>query len=157
MQKEKWKLKVNCLTPKGKSEKAAHEWKKQFPTFKKPIEEKVINDHEFYWIYEFDKEKQMQLFQKKTILAEIGIKKFYRVIMGAGSRANKIGKKLKWGTEKMTRWALRRINKRLKKENKDSINDFKDIINMEDEEAMREFLTKDLIVCEIIEEDEKQD
>lgn len=150
MKEKKLRLRVTCLTPKGKAEKAMKEWRKQFPTFKKPIEEKIISDSEFYWVYEFGKEKKMYTFQKKVMLAEIGIKKFYYMIMGTSNKANKMMKKFSWNIERARRWALRRINKKMQKEGKESIDDFKDIINMTDEKEMRKFLKKEIIKCEFL-------
>jgi hypothetical protein len=145
---EKLRLKVICLTPKGKAEKCAKEWRKQFPTFKKPIEQKVVNDSKFYWIYEFEKEKEMYRFNKKIAMVQTTIKRFYYIIMGTSTRANRLKKKMSWGLDKARRWALKRINKQLGKGKE--IDDFKDLFNMEDEAEMRKFLEKDIIQAKII-------
>jgi len=149
MQEKRLRLKITCLTPKGKAKKASKEWRKQFPTFKKPVEQKIINDSKFYWIYEFKKEKDMYHFQKKTVLAAIGIKRFYYMIMGASKKANKMKKKCNWGLEKARKWALKRINKNITDADK-KIDDFRDIINMEDEKDMRKFLKKDIITYKFL-------
>ncbi len=153
MKEKKLRLKVTCLTPKGKAEKAMKEWRKQFPTFKKPIAEKIVNDSKFYWVYEFEKEKKLYTFQKKVMLAELSIKKFYYLIMSVSNKANHMAKKFKWNMDRARRWAIKRINKRMQKEGKESIDDFKDIINMTDEVEMRKFLKKEIIKCEFLEDE----
>jgi len=151
MQNKKLRLKVTCLTPKGKAEKCKEEWKKQFPTFKKVVEEKVVNDSEFYWVYEFDKENDMYKFNKKILMTQATIKRFYYIIMGASGRTNRLMKKFNWGIDRARRWALKKINKQLGKGKE--IDDFKDIINMEDEKEMREFLQQEIIKTEFVGEE----
>ena len=148
MKDKMYQLKVVCLTPKGKADKCIVEWRRQFPTLKKPIKEKLVNDSKFYYTYEFDNETKAVKFARKVMMAQVTIRQFYNLLMGTSNRANKLGKKFKWGVDKMSRWALKRINKKLGKGKE--IDDFKDIINMEDEVEMRAFLEKDIIQAEFI-------
>jgi len=157
----KYYLKVTCYTPKNKAEKCMKEWKKQFPTFKKPIKSEIVNPQEFYWIYEFDKEKDMLFFNKKVLLAEGGIKKVYRFMLKFFKRANKLLNKSVWTTKKVKRWLINRWDKVMagNKEEKDKIDnmsevEFKEHLKMEDEADIREFLEKEVIVTEFLSETE---
>ena len=77
----KYKIKVNCLTPKNQAQKCMEKWKRRFPTFKKPIEQKRVSDHEFYWIYKIEGLDNAVKFQTKVLLLEDPIKKVMRFEM----------------------------------------------------------------------------
>jgi len=159
---ETMKLKTTCITPKGKAKKCIVEWRKQFPTFKKPIKEKLVSDSEFYWIYEFDKEKDLLHFHKKVLMAEEGIKKMYNFMFKFFTRANKMLNKSVWTTKKIKNWLVNQYKKKVQgnEEQIDKIKkmndeEFKKYIKIEDEEEMREFLTKQLIKCEVFNNETK--
>ena len=150
------RLKISCYTPKGKAVKCEKEWKRQFPSFKKPTKTEIPNDSEFYWIYDFEKEKKMYSFQKKCLLAEVGIRKLYAFMIRFFSRANKLLNKSAWTAKKVKNWLVKRWKKTMKG-NEEEIEKitamdeetFKDYIKIEDLEDMRKFLERDSLIVAV--------
>ena len=150
-------LKVTCFTPSGKSEKCEHEWRKQFPTFKTPVESKIVNDHEFYWVYGFDKDKDMYNFQKKVMLAETSIRKLYRFMIKFFTRANKLMNKSAWTVKKVKKWLMKMWKKNIagdedavKKMDAMSDEQFKEYIKLEDKDDMELFLEGEIITTKYL-------
>ena len=163
---EKHLLKITCYTPKGKSVACEKEWKKQFPSFKKPIKKGIPNDSEFFWIYDFKELKKMYTFQKKCLLAEGGIRKLYRFLIRFFNRCNRLMNKSAWSVKKVRNWMVKRWKKTMKpgdNSNDDQVakieamddEQFKEYIKIEDLEDMQKFLEKDsLILAEYLGEGE---
>ena len=64
------KLKVTCFTPKGKAADCIKGWALQkVMSFKAPIEAKIVNDSEFYYIYQYENQKQVNNAMFKKIPA----------------------------------------------------------------------------------------
>lgn len=155
-------LKITCHTPKGKAKQCEKEWRKQFPSFKKPIKKAIPDESHFWWIYEFDKEKDLYSFQKKCLLAETGIRKMYGFMIRFFKRANKLMNKSAWTAKKVKNWIIKRWEKTMKG-NEDQIErvklmdeqEFKDYIKINDLEEMEKFLARDqLIETKMIDEGE---
>lgn len=154
----KYKVKVTCYTPKGKSKKCETEWRKQFPSFKKPVKVGIPSGSQFFWIYEFNKDKDVYIFQKKCILAEQSIRKVYGFMIRFFNRANKLMSKSAWTAKKVKNWLIKRWKKSVSG-NEDEIDKlksmdeetFKEYIKIEDLEQMKKFLSREeLIKVEIL-------
>lgn len=147
------KLKIVCKTPdwiSNSAEKAAESFgMRYFSALKKPIETKIIDKGTFYYIYEYEKEKDMyKIIQGKIPKAEATIRKFYLIVIGLVKRANKMGKKGAWTIEKTRRWILRQFSK--KGGDSKEMENFIDAIELEDLDLMMKFLTEELFTYEIL-------
>ena len=154
------KIKVTCLTPKGKAVQCEKEWRKQFPTFQKPIDKGITSDSEFYWVYEFDKLTDMYIHNKKYLMAAWTIRKFYGFMIRSFTRAVKLANRSEWGTRKVRNWLLKKYNKSKVKDEKTiekiktmKDDELKEWIKLEDKEEIEAFLKTDIIVTKYMGED----
>ena len=152
------KLKITCYTPKGKAKECEKQWRKQFPSFKKPIDKGIPNDSEFFWVYEFDKETDLYKFHKRVMLASGAIKKVYRHMIKFFTRAVNLLNRGGWRAKKAKNWLIKRWNKAFKddKDMEEKIKkmpdtEFLEWIKLDDKEEILEFLEKEIIVTEVLE------
>jgi len=146
------KLKIICHTPKGKAKASAKSFKRYFSVLKRPIDSKIIGDNKFFYVYEYETQKEVdKVINHKIPKAEMAIRSFYSTIMALVDRANKLGKKGAWNVLKMKRWIMRRLIKKYQdKETVKGFEDFLDAIDMSDKKEMMDFLTKPLIEHEVL-------
>ena len=152
-QGKKYKLKITCLTPKGKAKRCMKDWQKSLMVFNKPIKRGVISDIEFYYIYEFDKLNDMYTFNKRILALQPKIKLVYGAIIRIVKRANKIMNKGRWATKKVKRWFMKRIRDvdTLSMVDAMSEEEFKDYLAFSDVDDINAFLKKDIIKTEFLE------
>ena len=150
MKEKSLRLKVTCLTPKGKAEKASKSFgMRYFDLLNKPLETKIVSDTEFYYVYEYKKEKTMENMINKKIPAGIQkIRGIYLLIIHLVDKGNKLGKKGAWTVERVRRWMLKRLNKQVK--NPRELEDFVDAIDIKDKNEIMELLAKDMISYKIL-------
>ena len=148
----KYKLKIICYTPKGKAKKCSKGFGMQyFSSMKKPIKTALVSDSEFYYIYEYEKEKDMlKLINIKIPKAEKNIRAFYITLIHLKERANSLAKKGAWKVEKAKRWIMKQLRKKVK--NPKEYDDFVDAMDLSDKDYMMEFLSKPLFEWFIMEE-----
>jgi len=146
------KLKITCYTPKGKAEPSSKSFgMKYFHAMQKPIETKIVNKSQFYYIYSYEKEKDMmKVINKKIPKAEQSIRNFYIIVIKLVEKGNKIGKQGAWTIERTKRWILKQFKR--KGGNPKEMKDFIDAINLEDKEEMEMFLSGKLFDYKILEE-----
>lgn len=149
-----YKLKITCYTPKGQSEKASNSFGiKYFDVFHKPMETKIISESEFYYIYEYEKEKDMHKIIAKIPKAEASVRNFYFIIIPLVERARKLSDKLSWPIEKARRWIMRQLNKKC--HDPKEMEEFIREVDLNGKEEMLLFLAGDLFKYEILTEDVK--
>ena len=118
-----------------------------FSTITRPIETVIVNGQEFYYIYEYDKQAKLdKLINKKIPNAEHTIRQFYTLLIFLIERGNKLGKRGAWKAEKVKRWIMRQLKRKVKYPKQ--FEDFIDAIELTDKEAMISFLAGDLFKCE---------
>lgn len=145
-----YKLKLTCYTPRDQAKKCSKGFAmKHFGFASKPIETKVMSDTEFYHIWEFEKEKQMDRVIGKIPKAEQSIRQVHIILFHIIGRGNKLAKKFAWSLEKTRRWMLKRLKQKVK--DPKEMEDFINVIEINDEEELREFLAGELFKYEILE------
>ena len=152
------KLKINVKTPKDQAAKCIETQKKALLGMAQAsqiLEQKLVNDHEFYWVLNIRSHREMMKTIKKCARGEVLIKKFYRTLISLIDRANKLANKFKKGARWMKRWLVRRIKTKTQG-NEELVNaienmsdeEFKDFLVIHDRVAMQELLAGDLITVE---------
>jgi hypothetical protein len=142
---------LEVITPKGKAEKSSKTFAKRFPALlgKKPSIN-ILNDNTFRMTFHNLDEKQRKKLMTKSAVVEVGIKSFYKQIIKLSSRVNRLGTKFKWGIEKIKK----RFAKEYKKLQEDKSNsdfenmsneEFKEFLNFDDIEEIKELMTKELV------------
>ena len=149
-QEYRHRLKVTCLTPRGKAEKASKNFGMRFLSMvKKPIETVLVSDSEFYYIYEYKKEKDMlKVLNKKIPKGAENIRGTYMLIIHLVDKGNKMAKKGAWGVERVRRWIFKQLRKKVA--NPREFEDFIDAIDMSDRDEIMQFLVSDIISGEIL-------
>ena len=132
-------------------EAAAKSFKKYFSLGNKPIETKIVSDEELYYIYILKDDKEFYVMKKGIWKAEKKIRGFYLIIMHLTKRANKIAKKGAWRIDKARRWIMKQLSKKNVKTRE--MEDFINAIEFGDEEMMTEFLKKEIISYEVVEDE----
>ena len=152
------KIKLIVNTPKNQAERSIKTQRIGLLGHKqseKIIEEKIVNDHQFYWIIKINDQKDQEDLIKKTARGETMIRAFYSTLFKLISRANKVVNKFQKGTQWIKRWMinkLRRNNQLDFIEKVESMTDeeIKDFLNITDKEEMKKFLEGSLIEIEHI-------
>ena len=153
------KVKITVKTPPNQAARCINSQKDALIGFKKQKdvkEQKIVNDHEFYWILEVKDEKELGKVTHRLAMGEVLIKKFYRTLFKVIRRANTLSKKFKKGSQ----WLKKQIIKRLDKvsmDNQDikaqidSMNDeeFQGWLEITDKEVMQELLSGPLFEVEV--------
>lgn len=140
---------LEVITPKGKAEKSSKTFAKRFPAIldKKPTT-KIIDDSTFRLTFHNLNEKQRGKLMNKAAVVGVGIKTFYRKIIKIGNRVNRLGTKFKWGVSKIKKRFAKEYQKAGAEDNKFndmSEEEFKDFLNFEDIEEIKELLNKELV------------
>ena len=150
-----WKLKIICHTPKGKAEKCSKGFGMQyFSALNKPIKTMITSGERFYYVYEYEKQKDMEkVIKKKIPNAERSIRNFYLIIIRLKEKGNKMAKKGAWKVEKTRRWILRQLRKKV--ENPKKFEDFIDVLDLSDKDYMMRFLARPLFEYKILQEGKK--
>lgn len=139
-------LKVKCNTPKGKADACIKSFQRYFSLTNKPKQSIKESEESFHYIYAFKTEKEKWKVTKKLPKAENKIRSFYTTIIYFCNRANKLSKKGAWKIEKTRRWILKQMRK--KNISEKQMEDFINVIEMDDIEDMKKFLMGDLITWE---------
>lgn len=157
------KLKITVRTPKNQAAKCIESQKRAllgFAQAKLVKEQKLVNDHKFYWILEVDGEKDRQKIIKKCAAGEVLIKRFYSALFHIIGKANKLSEKFDKGLAWIRRFLIKRLSKRSQqsttgKENEmiESVRNMSDhelreFIKIHDKEAMQKLLAGELITIE---------
>jgi len=158
------KIKMTVLTPKNQASKSIENQKKTLIGLGKSdrvIEQKLINDHQFYWIIQPKDQSEYEDILKKAAKGEVTIKAFYRTIIKWISRANKLCKKFGKANEWIKRWIVKQLHKQqgvggggddliaqIEAMNEQEIKEF---IEISDLKEMQTFLQQELFTIEIIE------
>jgi len=150
------RIRIDIKTPPNQAENCIEKNKKVFLSRKTrdTIIEQGITDHnEFYWVLDLD-ESQLLSLHKKCHLGETAIKTFYRTLIKTIRRANWLSKKFGKGMKWIRRWINRKVNKTMRGKDKDEFlhtiesmtdQEINTWIEIEDEEEMKDFLTKPII------------
>jgi len=146
---EKIDVTLEVLTPKGKAEKSSKTFAKRFPAIldKKPTI-KIIDDCTFRMTFHNLNEKQRKKLMTKAAVVEVGIKAFYSKIIKIGARVNRLGHKFSWTTAKIKKRFAKEYQKAGAENNKFeemSDEEFKDFLNFEDVEEIKELMEKELV------------
>ena len=102
MTTEKYDITLEVLTPKNKAEKSSKTFAKRFPAIggKKPTVE-ILTHNKFRMTFHNLDEKQRKKLNQKSVVAEMGIKDFYKKMIKIGSRVTRLGNKFAWGAKKI--------------------------------------------------------
>ena len=147
-------LKITCLTPKGKSKKVLRDFRDAIVGYRRTYFEKVVNDHEFYFIIPCKSEIDVKRTIYKASKSEVRIKQVYRLIFKSFDRANKWANKGKKGTEKAKKFFLKLLKKNGVDPNGMDITIEKDTFEITDREEMEILLKKELISVKEVSKDE---
>lgn len=127
------KFKITVKTPKNQAKPCMIKQRDALLGFKKQkniLEEKLVNNHEFYWIIPIDDDNDAMQVTKRLAKGETQIKKFYKTLIKTLDRINKLANKFKKGAT----WIK---NKLIKKLNKDQQTEFaKQVQEMTEEEIL---------------------
>jgi len=124
---------------------------------KKIKEEKLINDHKFYWVVPYKDDKEYMAMSKRLFRGEIFIKQFYKTLIKTLDRANKLGARFKKGSKWIKRWVVKKFKKQyadndehgfVSQVNNMSDEEFQDFIKINDREDMQKLLSGELITTE---------
>ena len=162
-QRKEIDLKITVKTPKGQAQSCMKTQKAALLGFKKVKtvkEEKMLNDHTFYWIVPAKNNDEMMLMNKRLVRGEMFIKRFYRSLFKIISRANRLATKFKKGAGWIRKWMLKRLRKQVQ-DGDDSDGLIQQISNMSDKEIiefikindkkeMEKLLSGDLITTTIL-------
>ena len=144
-------LKMTCITPPGKAVKCEESWRKQFLIVKKPIKTIIVNDSKFLWYYKCKDEKERDYLHKKAILVEGGVKSAYGAIIPVAKLIRRCKKRMGWATERALKWMMgRNLHKDV------DLKKLKDLDDVSDIEDMQQFLRKELIHVELVDEVPKE-
>ena len=154
------KVKVSVKTPKNQAEKCIKTQRAAilgYSQSKKVLEEKVVSDHEFYWIVQVDDPKEYAKILEKAARGEMTIRKFYRTLFKLIDRANKLADKFGKGVSWIRRWIIRKVKKQQEKGGDDSIiqqiesmsdDELRDFIKVTDRAELEKLLSGELINVE---------
>lgn len=158
------KIKLTVLTPKKQAKKSVETMKGSLLGFnlsKRVIEQKVLADNKFHWIMDLKDEKELEKVNKKRVLGEMMIRKFYQILFKNINRCNRLGAKFGKGMGWIKKQLVKRLRK-MTKQTQDNHDDFitniekmsepetTEFIKVNDRAAMDELLAKDLIVLEVM-------
>lgn len=144
------KIKIICLTPKGKAGQAMHHFTNWLSVNNKPIESTLVTEEKFYLIYNCKDNNEFYLFINHRIPKTIQrIRQTYRLIIHAVKRANKVGNKFNWAIDRSLRFAQNLYKNKTGAEAKDALEIIKDI-KLDDLEQMEKFLLSEIITWELI-------
>jgi len=154
-------LKITVKTPKNQAAKCMQSQKEALLGFKKTksiLEEKLINDHEFYWIIPSKDDKETYTIQTRLNRGERFIKTFYKTLIKVLDRANKLATKLKKGTKWIKKWLLKRLKKTYQDPNNGLVKqiedmseeELKEFIKINDKEAIQKLMRGNLIDVETV-------
>jgi hypothetical protein len=143
-------IKITCLTPKGKAEQAMGSTARWLSLTNHPSKQEIINEESFYLIYNFKSAKEMERVTNLKIPQAIQrIRGVYSLLIHLVKRGKKLKNKFDWTVEQALKWIKRRFHK-MTEQDKDSLDFIKDV-SLEDETEIIEFLAKDIITWEVLE------
>lgn len=151
-------LQINVKTPKGQAKSCMKTQRGALLGFKKTKqikEEKLLSDHEFYWIVPSEDNSETMKIHKRLAKGEIFIKNFYKALFKLIHRANKLATKFGKGASWIRKWMVKKIKKNYQDTGSDdglvqqiqnmSDEEIKDFIKINDEKEMKELLAGSLI------------
>jgi len=151
------KLQINVKTPKGQAESCIKTQRNALLGFKKSkqiLEEKMLSDHEFYWVIPCEDTKEMMKIHKKLSRGEVFIKQFYKSLFKLINKANKLATKFDKGTSWIRKWMIKKLRGTYEEKEEGGLiqqiqnmtdEEIKDFIKINDEREMKLLLAGELI------------
>lgn len=153
------RVRVTVLTPKNQAERCVKTQRRALLGYSKDyvvLEEKVVSDHEFFWVVEVDSPSGYAKILEKATRGEVLIRKFYRSLFKLIDRGNKLANKFGKGLGWVRKWIVRKIRKSAEGDLVEQIegmsdDEFKDFLKVTDRADLELLFEKKLISVERLE------